>query len=241
MPVTRKEYTESVLAQLRRLTPEEKQDVLAELDAHIEDHMCALLDLGYDEALAEERTMAVMGDPEEVGREMDKKYPLRWLILGRAAVVLMVILCCQAIMALGILGNAVQSMEARIYPDRDSHLDQVEYSERVNYKEAVGNDILRVYRVSTGQEEGKRVVEVSLCTYDRIPCGIVSEDILNRAEVKNQRGESLWDGNGSGCWMAEWANRYAEIEPDDLYVTVEYEHFGEQIQLVVPLPKEVSP
>ena len=239
--MTRKEYRESVLSQLRRLTPEEKADVLAELDAHIEDHVCALLDLGYDEALAEERTMAVMGDPEEVGREMDKKYPLRWLILGRAAVVLMVILCCQAVMGLGILGNAVQSLEARIYPNKNIRLEQVDYSERVNYKAAVGNDILRVYRVSVGSEDGKRMAEVSLCTYDRIPCGIVSEDLLNRAEVKNQQGESLWGGNGSGCWMAEWANRYVEIEPEDLYVTVEYDRFGESVELVVPLPREVTP
>ena len=239
--MNRREYTSRVLACLRRLTPEEEEAVRAELDAHMEDHICALLDLGYEEALAEERTMAAMGDPEEVGREMNKAYPLRWLILGRAAVILTVILCCQAVFALGILGNAVQSLEARIYPDRSIRLEQMDYSERVNYKAAVGNDILRVYRVSVGSEDGKRMAEVSLCTYDRIPCGIVSEDLLNRAEVKNQRGESLWSGNGSGCWMAEWANRYAEIQPDDLYVTVEYDRFGEQVQLVVPLPKEVTP
>lgn len=237
----RREYTERVLACLHRLTPEEKTAALAEIEAHIEDHICALLDLGYDEALAEERTMAVMGDPEEVGREMDKQYPLRWLILGRAAIVLTVVLCIQAVFALGILGNAVQSMEARIYPNRNIRLEQVDYSVRVDHKAAVGNDILRVYRVSIGSEDGKRMAEVSLCTYDRIPCGIVSEDLLNRAEVKNQRGESLWSGNGSGCWMAEWGNRYVEIEPEDLYVTVEYDRFGEQVQLVVPLPKEVVP
>jgi len=239
--MTRKEYSESMLSQLRRLTPEEKADALAEIDAHIEDHMCALLDLGYDEALAEERTMAVMGDPEEVGREMNRAYPLRWLILGRAAVILTVILCCQAVFALGILGNAVQSLEARIYPNKNIRLEQVDYSERVNYKAAVGNDILRVYRVSVGSEDGKRMAEVSLCTYDRIPCGIVSEELLNRAEVKNQRGESLFEGNGSGCWMAEYNNCYVNLEPDDLYVTVEYDRFGERVELVVPLPKEVAP
>jgi len=237
----RQEYTSRVLACLHRLTPAEEEAVLAELDAHMEDRICALLDLGYDEDLAEERTMAAMGDPEEVGREMDKQYPLRWLILGRAAVVLMVILCCQAVMGLGILGNAVQSLEARIYPDRNIRLEQVDYSERVNYKAVVGNDILRVYRVSIGSEEGKRMAEVSLCTYDRIPCGIVSEELLNHAVVKNQRGEDLFGANGSGCWMAEYSNRYVEIQPDDLYVTVEYDRLGESVELVVPLPKEVAP
>ena len=87
----------------------------------------------------------------------------------------------------------------------------------------------------------KPTAEISLCTYDRIPCGIVSEDLLNRAEVKNQRGESLWGGNGSGCWTVEYSNRYVNFEPDDLHVTVEYERFGKHVELVVPLPKEVTP
>ena len=185
--------------------------------------------------------MAAMGDPEEVGREMDKQYPLRWLILGRAAVVLTVVLCVQAVLGLGILGQAFQSFEARIYPDTASRLEQVDDSWRVDYRAKVGNDILRVYRVSIGSEDGKRMAEVSLCTYDRIPCGIVSEDLLNRAEVKNQRGESLFGANGRGCWTAEYSNRYVNLWPDDLYVTVEYERFGQRVELVVPLVKEVAP
>lgn len=82
--MTPSEYRDRVLAGLRRLTPEEREAVRRELDGHIEDHMEALRELGYDEALAQERTMAAMGDPEEVGRELEKQYPLRWLILGPA-------------------------------------------------------------------------------------------------------------------------------------------------------------
>ena len=70
--MTRQEYTDRVLANLRRVTPEERAAIREELDAHMEDHICDLLDLGYDEALAEERTMQRMDDPEEVGRELDK-------------------------------------------------------------------------------------------------------------------------------------------------------------------------
>ena len=77
-----------MLSGLRRLTGPEREAVRAELDAHMEDHICDLLDLGYDEALAEERTMQRMGDPEEVSRELNKQYPLRWLILKWAAMAL---------------------------------------------------------------------------------------------------------------------------------------------------------
>ena len=71
--MTRQEYTDRVLANLRRVTRSERAAIREELDAHMEDHICDLLDLGYDEALAEERTMQRMGDPEEVGRELDKQ------------------------------------------------------------------------------------------------------------------------------------------------------------------------
>lgn len=49
--MTPSEYQDRVLAGLRRLTPEEREAVRRELDGHIEDHMEALRELGYDEAL----------------------------------------------------------------------------------------------------------------------------------------------------------------------------------------------
>ena len=63
----RKTYIDTVLSTLRRVTGDEKLAIRAELDGHIEDHMEGLLELGYDPALAEERTLAAMGDPGEPG------------------------------------------------------------------------------------------------------------------------------------------------------------------------------
>lgn len=90
--MTREEYTDQVLAALRRVTTAERESIRAEIDAHMEDHICALLDLGYEPELAEERTMTFMGDPVEVGRELDRQYPLRWLVLCRTAMVLTLLL-----------------------------------------------------------------------------------------------------------------------------------------------------
>lgn len=88
----RSEYCAQVLSHLRRLSRGERAAVRAELEEHIEDHVRALLDLGYDPQLAEQRTMAAMGDPAEVGREMEKQYPRGWMILGRAAMALTLLL-----------------------------------------------------------------------------------------------------------------------------------------------------
>lgn len=90
--MNRSEYCAQVLSHLRRLSRREREAVRAELEDHMEDRVCALLDLGYDEKLAEERTMAAMGDPAQVGREMARQYPRGWMILGRTAMVLTLLL-----------------------------------------------------------------------------------------------------------------------------------------------------
>ena len=87
----RRDYTDRVLSSLRRVTEKEREAIRSELDGHIEDHMEALRELGYDEELAEERAIAAMGEPDEVGRELNKQYTgCRWLLASRAAVVLTV-------------------------------------------------------------------------------------------------------------------------------------------------------
>ena len=70
----RRDYTDRVLSSLRRVTEKEREAIRSELDGHIEDHMEALRELGYDEELAEERAIAAMGEPDEVGRELNKQY-----------------------------------------------------------------------------------------------------------------------------------------------------------------------
>ena len=238
--MTPSEYQDRVLAGLRRLTPEEREAVRRELDGHIEDHMEALRELGYDEALAQERTMAAMGDPEEVGRELEKQYPLRWLILGRAAVVLTVVLCIQMMLGVGLLGMVWDSFTARIYPNEGTGLNTVVAQERVNIRIPVGNDVLRIYRVAVGQsgdELGVWEAEVSMCAYDRIPGGYVSNSIWSHTQVENPRGETQWSGGGRGSWWVEYTSKFAVLEPGDPYVTVTYDYLGQEISVELPLPE----
>lgn len=242
--MNRTEYTETLLSQLRRVTPEEREEVRREIDGHIEDHICSLLELGYDEQLAEERTMERMGDPAEAGRELDKQYPLRWLILSRIAAVLIVILCLQAITGLGILFHARDNILYRLSPPNESALDKVYATEELDIRIPVGNDILRVTRISVGEDNGEYAAEVALCNYDRIPFGICSEDLIDRVIPENQRGEVRWDGGrggGGGSWGAAHGRRYADIDLGDTYITLRYDAFGEQFDLKVPLPEEVEP
>ena len=242
--MTRQEYTDRVLANLRRVTRSERAAIREELDAHMEDHICDLLDLGYDEALAEERTMQRMGDPEEVGRELDKQYPLRWLVLGRVALTLTVVMCIVALFGVGILSHLWWSLEARIAPDQISSGFPERDWRPVDIRVPVGNDILRIYRVAMGKKDGQLVAEVTMCTYDRMPGGIVSGSLLPNVELTDQRGtppEWGLGGGGKSNWGAAYTTKYINIEPEDTYVTVTYDRFGEYVSVRVPLTGEDAP
>ena len=238
----RRTYVEQVLANLRRVTPDERAAIRGEIDGHIEDHICDLIELGYDEKLAEERAMAAMGDPEEVGRELDKQYPLGWLVLGRVAVVLTVVLCIQALTGFGILFHARDSVMARLVPSWRDDTEVAENGAELSMRMTVGNDIVQVYRAEVWDLGPTSVAEIGFCTYDRIPGGIVSEELMNGLRLENQRGE-VKDRNSVrsyGNWGAEYGELSVEVAPGDTYVVLVYEGYGRNVSMEIPLPVEVT-
>ena len=243
--MTRKEYTERALSVMRRVTYDEREAIRQELDAHMEDHICGFMELGFDEALAEERTMARMGDPEEVGRELDKQYPMHWLILGRIAVVITVMVCVMAFLGLGVLSHLWWSLEARFFTDDVGSSSFVgERTMDPDIRVTVGNDILRIYRVAVGTKDGEPVAEVAMCVYDRIPGGIASEDLLDYDQLRDQRNsapDNLMGGSGKSNYGADYSTTYIRVQPGDTYVTWTYDRFGENVSIKIPLPGEVEP
>lgn len=238
--MTRGEFLDRVLAPLGRLTAEEREDVRRELEEHVEDRMEALLEMGWDEELAEGRCLEAMGDPAEIGRELAKQYRGRgWLWLGRAAVLLTVALCVQALLGIGMLGAAWDSLTVRFSPPTGisiGELKNVEAEEDLDIRADVGNDVLRIYRVSVGEKEGGRAAMVQACMYDRLPFGIVAGDLNARSRLVNQRGETGHSSGGSGNYGAVCAVRWTPVEPGDTYVVWEYRAIGGTIRLEIPLP-----
>nr|WP_326186527.1 permease prefix domain 1-containing protein [uncultured Oscillibacter sp.] len=243
--MTRQEYTAQVLAQLRRVTGDERESIRAEIDAHMEDHIRDLLDLGYAPELAEERTLAFMGDPAEVGRELSKQYPLGWLAARWFATAVTVLLCAAALSQLWGVTWFWGSLKARVIPNRFHSQLESQASEWVDIRVRIGNDVLRVYQVNVGTEDGRQVAEVSLCAYDCLPGGIVTSDLLRSSRLEDQRGgrerpDTLTAYNGSDGRTA-YGNTFVTIGPEDTYVTLRYERLGRHLAIQIPLPEEVAP
>ena len=236
----RSEYIGRVLACLHRLTPAEREAVRAELDAHMEDHICDLLELGYSEELAEERTMLRMGDPEEVGRELDKQYPLRWLIIGRIASVALAFAILVTLLGLSSLRNVADNLQARFDPWSDMHENVEErVNQRLDMRMEVGSDILRVMGSGTEVTEDGAKAVVVYCKYDRNPCGHVTHG-FTEPEYLDCRGETIGNGSGGGHSSsgAEYWRRTLDVQYGDPYVTMVYSRFGVQTELEIPLKWE---
>ena len=157
--MTRSTYIQAVFSHLKRLTKREREAIRRELDGHMEDHMEALRALGYDEALAEERTIAAMGDPAEVGRELNRHYPFRWLVIGRAAMIATLLFALLvAPPAWNKAGDVVNNLWCRFYPlhlldlrelswgaDRD-YRPMVTEAEKVDLRQMADGVTLYIYQ-----------------------------------------------------------------------------------------------
>jgi len=233
---------------LRGATQKEQDAIRAELDAHIEDHICDLIDLGYSEKLAEERTMLRMGDPEEVGRELDKQYPMRWLVIGDISAFVAVAIIFLFIMA-QLVGffeeSVVRSVYYRFQPESIECLECIDAAEETDIRFELNDDILRVFQVSVGEMRGKHVAVVEVQCFDRIPGGPVG-DWMSWTTIESQRGEKGQSYDNARTWIisrigGSWLRQrclWVPVEENDTYVTLRCEKYGQKVDYQIPLPEE---
>lgn len=256
--MNRNEYCDRVLAQVGRLTSDEANDLRNELAGHIEDHAEALVEHGYTEEDAAARAVELMGDPEETGRALREQYRHFWLVIvQRIARILTAVLC---VMIAGLIvksSGLYGAIHGRFDVQKPSDSwEELWGAETPGTRISIGDDIVRIDAVSCGvpsaqKQLGEYQVQVKLTGFDRIPGGVVYARLVESLRLENQRGEALFEGDeyaypsslsGSGTLWLHTACHYASIEPDDTYVTLVYDRFGERIETRIELPKgEVQP
>ena len=236
--MTRREYTDRVLSVMRRITAAEEEAIRAELDAHMEDHLEALLELGYEPELAEQRTMERMGDPEEVGRELDKQYPRFWLIAERVLKVLVCVLALVLVFDALTLYDVWGSLQARMEPYEYAGKHQLEHMNmQLDIRREIGSDILHIYGSGTNPD-GE--IHVLYYWYDQDLLGYVTGE---NVELVDCRGEQVLGGGGwSRSSRLSSHDRRGTVQHGDPYVTVVVVRFDERYEIQVPLKwEEVQP
>ena len=171
-------FCDKVCSYIDYATGKELEQVRGELRDHLEDHAQALMEIGRSREEAEEASILAMGDPEEIGRELNKQFPFIWLFLSRATIVIAVILALLLLSPLSdLLHLANESLTARknpieLFEDQGTAIDI-----RISLPE---NDIAYFYSVDleTLGEDNYRVL-IGLVVYDENPFGRVSKNALD--------------------------------------------------------------
>lgn len=235
--MNRRDYCAEVMANLRRLTDRERSAVQAELEGHMEDHMLALIELGYDESLAEERMLQHMGDPTEVGQTLNQQYSRFWLAVGRIAKACLVLLAVLAIMGTFNTYYLFNSLRVRVAPWSGIQQDWEEsVNQKLDIQQPVGSDVLRILGSGTKVENGEAVAVVVFCQYDQNPFGLVSQKYLQWLDCRGE--ETIGGGGGHSTAGASYSRRELVVQTGDPYVTAVWERYGERVEIRVPLEWE---
>lgn len=235
-----REFCDRALAQVRHATPEEKDAIRAELLGHMEDHAAALTAAGCDEGTAQSRAAEAMGNPEEVGRELNRQYPLFWLVLSRAALILTIFTAIALAGRLPLLAYAFDNIQARTeaepYP-LENLRGNIRYP--VDARAEVGNDVLRVFGVGLETFDGRETgtVSIAMCNYDRNIFGQASHSLLQRVtfEADGEEIRSYGGGGSSNSGVSVWVAREVEVSRRAETIAVCYDAFGMTARIEVPL------
>ena len=233
------EYCKQVCAVLKKATKKEKASLSEELLDHMESHAEALIELGWDPEEAHTYAIQAMGDAEVVGRQYDEKLSSFWLWCGR---VLRVVLIVSFILLLsGPVGTRIHqirnNLQARWHPEKEYGSDSVDSGLlfQLPMKRVIqqGAQCIQIYRVETYYNSAKERYEAEIYTvsYAKNPWEytMMKDPYLER-----------WGHSGYGTAGAVYRNYKILVEEGQEFVVLTIPIPGEDTQVQIPIPWEVS-
>lgn len=174
-----------------------------ELTAHLEDGCADLERLGYDRALAEQRTLQAMGDPAEVGRALDRAHKpwLGWL--WKATRILLLVLGLTAavtLFAVTGLPELVQRTRTELLWEPPVSAVRAETEHAVIY--AAPGEVR--------EADGHVIADIDLWIEMRDPLSAGQEPYLWYLTCRDDRG-SVYDYLEIRDWPVRPENRYWKV------------------------------
>lgn len=225
-------------------TRQEKAAIRRELAEHLEDHAAYLMEQGASKETAATAAVAAMGDPAEIGRTINQKYPRRWRILYpfcKTLAILCIVLAMYPFLFVGIfpqLGDIWESVQAKHYVSDDEGVLPMDA------EIAVGNQVLRLYGVKYDLYFNEPELVLYFLTYDRIPWHNASENLITLLEISDGDGNPL----PSNCYhyLTQTAPVYYEkidvlidAPPEELILN--YHSRGQSFsrRVTIPIPENL--
>lgn len=225
-------FCDRVCSYIDHATEKEKKQIHKELSDHIEDHAQALIELGRTPEEAQAAAIVAMGDPEEIGREMNRQYPLLWLALSRASAVVAILL---ALTLLSPLRDAYYRLSDH-FEAKNRPMEMVQgYENPIDIRvELPYNDIAYFFASDIECFADEYRANIGLIIYDESPFGRVSRDALDfRLELED--GFFLPSGGAFKGYAVQHKRITVAVEKYQESVELCYDRLGNEIWVEIPL------
>lgn len=243
----RREWMRLVMREIH-FAPDRKK-IRQELLEHMEDRMEEYLE---QETAAEARVLASMGDPVEVGRELNRQHKpwLGWLWLASWAV--LAVTACLTLVLAGILGissladkpetmdlESTYSARIKHYDQNYNHTGDVYYNWQTDYAVELLDTEITFQNFVYDDYDGRLVVYVTSEGPYAFGKNSISVEINGNAPTFSEHCEGRnQDGQRVGLYIVTWER----FDRDTRDITVSYSKFGEDFEFDVDLASgEVTP
>lgn len=241
------EYCREVLTHIPRATRRERQVIRRELTDHLADGAEVCAAAGCPEEEAQARAVEAMGDPAETGKALNAQLSPFWLWLGRGCLLLAAGCCALLLVNQDRARWTVKNLIARFAPflisgEMGEYTSGYEYSEKVNLRIDLGEDVLQIYQVYLDEDGWEPRAGLRGVAYSKDIHGYgwstaapwytyLRTHLCVGGETK---GSSVMQESDGAVWIS------TAVQPGDTYVTLRCEAYGEQREWDIPLPKEVG-
>lgn len=232
MPKSNK-FVEEVISYVK--FPFDREDIKKELQDHMLDKMEDFKSRGIDDVTAEELTIKSMGDPREIGIELNKEhnYILGWIY--KITNVLVVILLVWTILSLGVtsLMSIFWSNPINSIPK-----DNIVYNIKVNEKVKIDDRVVKFKNIVYEKNGDLSIVYENYDT-KLWGTGWSSTYIGN---VKDNLGNDYFPGSGSssGGIITRGIRTVHDFPRDAETVIIEYDIYNRYYKVEIPLKAGVS-
>ena len=235
------QYTHAVCRYVNHATGKEKAAIRKELTDHMEDHAQALLDGGFPEDHAYRVAVESMGDPETVGKALNKEYPLHWLILSRLFLGLAI--CGVLLVCTVFPWGFFDSLMARTAPMYSSHHDTgipLEDLTPTDCRMTLPNgDVIYVYATNIRTVEGEEgyLVDIYTATYNKNPLRdpYYTSNQLNYSPKIGEHHPGAGNDPLGKFTGANYRHHVGKDVPVGSDLEARFDRYGETVTMTIPL------
>lgn len=223
------EFLKIVLSHIK--FPFDRDDIKTELEDHILDKIEDYKNQGYDEVEAENLALKDMGNPKEIGLELNKEHNFiigwLWKLTSYAVIILLLV---NMIPVLFSLLGMVDSILSR-HPIKDISKDNIAYHMKVDEKVQIDDSVIKVTDIIY-EKNGQ--MNIGYYGYNK---KIFGNAQVGLGTFKDDLGNEYLTGSGtsSSGVITKGLRRLKYFSKEANLLIIEYDYYNRYYKIEIPL------